>query len=97
VDVTCDYNSGDTFPMGETLITCSAEDAAAGINIAEESLTIIVQDTTTAPDVEITEAGDRSGREISDGSSRTPVPYIKITFDATDAVGIDSKDCSLDE
>jgi hypothetical protein len=63
----------------------------------EESFTITVQDTTE-PDVEITEAVDRSGREIVEGtgSSRTPIPYIRITFEATDAVGIDSTECSLD-
>jgi hypothetical protein len=93
VDVSCDHNSGDTFPIGETLVTCTAEDAAG--NPAEESFTITVQDTT-APDVEITGAVDRSGREITDGSGRTPIPYIEITFEATDAVGIDEIECSLD-
>jgi Tol biopolymer transport system component len=91
-DVTCDYNSGDTFPIGETVVTCSAEDAAG--NSAEESFTITVQDTT-APEVEITEAIDRRNREVADGGT-TPTPYIKITFEATDAVGIDSTECSLD-
>lgn len=59
VDVACDYNSGDTFPIGETVVTCSAEDSAG--NRAEESFTVTVQDTT-APDVEITEAIDRRNR-----------------------------------
>jgi hypothetical protein len=92
VDVSCNYNSGDTFPIGETVLTCTAEDAAG--NRAEESFTIRVQDTT-APDVEITGAVDRSGREIPNGG-RTPIPYIEITFEATDAVGIDETECSLD-
>jgi hypothetical protein len=30
------------------------------------------------------------------GSSRTPVPYTGLTFEATDAVGIDNTECSLD-
>jgi HYR domain/Bacterial Ig-like domain len=94
VDVSCDYNSGDTFPIGETAVTCSAQDAAG--NTAKESFTITVQDTTD-PDVEITRAVDRSGREIVEGTgSRTPIPYIRITFEATDAVGIDSTECGLD-
>jgi hypothetical protein len=95
VDVSCDYDSGDTFPIAETLVTCSAVDAAG--NRAEESFTITVQDTTD-PDVEITGAVDRSGREIIDSTSgsRTPIPYIRITFEATDAVGIDETECSLD-
>jgi len=50
---------------------------------------------TTAPDVEITGAVDRTGKQVSDGG-RTPIPYIRITFEATDAVGIDSIECSLD-
>ncbi|MDQ3851321.1 MAG: HYR domain-containing protein [Thermoproteota archaeon] len=93
VDVSCDYNSGDTFPIGQTVVTCTAEDVAG--NPSEESFTITVQDTT-APDVEITGAVDRSGREITDGSGMTPVPYIRITFGATDAVGIEEIECSLD-
>jgi hypothetical protein len=84
VDVSCDYNSGDTFPIGETVITCSAEDAAG--NPSEEYFTITVQDTTD-PDVVITRAVDRSDREITyggGGSSRRAVPYIRITFEATE-------------
>src|SRR5215208_5414103 len=61
----------------------------------EESFTITVQDTTE-PDVEITEAVDRrSNKEIPDGG-RTSIPYIRITFEAIDAVGIDETECSLD-
>ncbi len=93
VGVNCDYDSGDTFPIGETVVTCRAVDAAG--NSAEESFTITVQDTTD-PDVEITQAVDRrSNTEIPDGG-RTPIPYIRITFEATDAVGIDTTECSLD-
>jgi hypothetical protein len=54
------------------------------------------EEDTTPPDVEITGVVDRSGREITDGSGRTPIPYIQITFEATDAVGIDETECSLD-
>jgi hypothetical protein len=96
MDVSCDYSSGDTFPIGETVVTCSAEDAAG--NPSEEYFTITVQDTTD-PDVVITRAVDRSDREITyggGGSSRRAVPYIRITFEAMDAVGIDNTECSLD-
>jgi len=93
VNISCDYNSGDTFPTGEIVVTCTAEDAAG--NRAEESFTVTVQDTTD-PDVEITEAVDgRRSTEIPDGGT-TPIPYIRITFEATDAVGIDETECSLD-
>jgi hypothetical protein len=93
VDVSCDYISGDTFPLGQTTtVTCTAEDSRG--NSAAESFTITVQDTT-APDVEITDAIDRRNRAVSDGST-TPTPYIRISFAATDAVGIENTECSLD-
>jgi hypothetical protein len=92
-DVSCDHNSGETFPIGETVVTCSAEDLT-GNRADDKSFTITVQDTT-APEVEITEASDRRNREVADGST-TPTPYIRITFAATDAVGIDKTECSLD-
>lgn len=41
--------------MGETIVTCSAEDLTG--NTAQESFIITVQHTT-APDVEITEVVD---------------------------------------
>jgi hypothetical protein len=43
VDVICDYNSGETFPIGKTIVTCTAEDSAG--NREEESFTITVEDT----------------------------------------------------
>lgn len=93
VDVSCDYSSGDTFPLGPTTtVTCSAEDSRG--NTAAESFTITVQDTT-APDVEITDAIDRRNRAVNDGGT-TPTPYIRISFTATDAVGIENSECSLD-
>jgi hypothetical protein len=39
---------------------------------------------------------DRRNREVADGSGTTPTPYIRITFQASDAVGIDETQCSLD-
>src|SRR5918997_607482 len=92
VDVTCDYSSGDTFPIGETVVRCSAEDAAG--NTAEETFTVTIQDTTE-PDVEITQTTDRRNRVLDEGDT-TPTPYIRITFEATDAVGVEDTECSLD-
>jgi plastocyanin len=43
VDVSCDHNSGETFPIGDTVVTCAAEDSAG--NSAEKRFTITVQDT----------------------------------------------------
>jgi hypothetical protein len=43
--VTCSAASGNTFPMGETTVTCSATDARG--NSATDSFTITVRDTTS--------------------------------------------------
>jgi VCBS repeat-containing protein len=42
--VTCSKNSGDTFPIGTTTVTCSATDAAG--NTANGSFDVTVRDTT---------------------------------------------------
>jgi hypothetical protein len=91
-DVSCDHNSGETFPIGETVVTCTAEDLTG--NSAEESFTVTVQDTT-APDVQITKAVDKKDIAIAEGST-TKSHYIQITFEVTDAVGVDKIECSLD-
>jgi dipeptidyl aminopeptidase/acylaminoacyl peptidase len=94
-DVDCDDNSGETFPIGETVVTCSAEDLVDN-RADEKSFTITVQDTRD-PDVEITEVSDRrNGKgEIAKGST-TNMRYIEITFQATDVVGVYNTECSLD-
>lgn len=92
VDVTYEHNSGDTFPIGETVGTCSAEDLAG--NRAEETFTMTVQDTT-ASDIEITQVVDRRNGVLAQGDT-TPTPYIRVTFEATDAVGVEDTVCSLD-
>ena len=48
VETTCDHDAGDTFALGETLVTCSATDTAG--NTGSGSFTITVVDTT-APDL----------------------------------------------
>jgi hypothetical protein len=44
VAVNCDADSGDTFPLGTTTVSCSATDAHS--NTANGSFTVTVQDTT---------------------------------------------------
>jgi hypothetical protein len=50
---------------------------------------------STAPDVEITEAIDRRNIEVAEGGT-TPTPYIRISFEATDEIGVENTKCSLD-
>ena len=40
----CDHDSGDTFPLGDTIVTCTATDAHS--NTGTGSFRITVQDTT---------------------------------------------------
>ena len=49
VAVNCDHNSGDTFPIGDTEVQCSATDAAG--NTGTESFTVTVNppDEGTTP------------------------------------------------
>jgi HYR domain len=67
VDVNCDYNSGNTFPIGETEVTCTAEDSAG--NSEEEFFTITIEDTTppviTVPQDIIEEATGPDGAQVS--------------------------------
>ncbi|MDQ3903440.1 MAG: HYR domain-containing protein, partial [Thermoproteota archaeon] len=92
VDVSCDHKSGETFPIGKTVVACTAKDTAG--NSAEKSFIITVQDTT-APNVQITKAVDKKAVEIAEGSV-TKSHYIKLTFTQTDAVGVKNTQCSLD-
>ncbi|MFC5577837.1 HYR domain-containing protein [Lysobacter niabensis] len=52
VAVTCDKQSGDTFPLGSTTVNCSAHDSAVRLpdfpdgNVATASFTVTVEDTT---------------------------------------------------
>jgi hypothetical protein len=43
VDVTCDHNSGDIFPISETVVTCTAADSAG--NRAQEPFIVTVQES----------------------------------------------------
>jgi hypothetical protein len=57
----------------------------------------IVKDITTEPVVEITQAVDKKGVEVSDGGITTNSRYIKITFEVTEGnQGLDKIGCSLD-
>ncbi|QIK74577.1 HYR domain-containing protein [Nocardioides piscis] len=71
VDATCDKASGTAFPLGETEVTCSAEDAAG--NVGDSSFTVTVEDTTaptiTVPEPITEEATSAAGARVSFSAS----------------------------
>jgi hypothetical protein len=86
VDATCDADSGDTFPLGDTTVSCSATDVAG--NTAYGSFTITVQDTTppelTLPDDITAEATGPSGAAVEFSVSATDLVDgdVEVTCDA---------------
>jgi len=77
VTVTCSKESGDNFPVGLTLVTCTATDAHNNTATASFNVTII---DTTPPAID--SHGDETAEATS--SSGANVPYIAPT--ATDLV-----------
>jgi len=78
VEVLCTRASGEVFALGQTIVTCWAEDAEG--NLASDTFVIEVEDTTppviTVPD----------GPVIADyaGDSGTPVTYTASAIDLVD-------------
>jgi HYR domain len=81
-----------TFPIGTTVVTCTATDKAG--NTAKATFTVTVKDTTP-PDTTITSVADGNNRAITNGGS---ILYhsIQLTFTGSDRVGIAGFQCSLD-
>jgi hypothetical protein len=91
VAVTCDAISGDTFPLGETLVTCSASDSHG--NAGSSSFTITVEDTTapalTLPSDQTAEATGPLGANVSWIASAVDVVDGNVTPVCTPASGTD--------
>ena len=89
LDPTCDYESGDTFPLGPTTVSCSATDDAG--NTGENSFTITVEDTTapslTLPDDITEEATSASGAEVTFTASAHDLVDGDVTPTCTPASG----------
>ena len=73
----CDHDSGDTFPIGVTEVTCSATDAAG--NTGDDAFTITVVDTT-APDVSV----PASASYEATGPGGAPVAFSASATDLVD-------------
>ena len=91
----CSPPSGSTFPLGDTLVTCSVTDGAG--NTGSASFTITVEDTT-APETTITSAKvpvSEPNNDINDGATTT-INSIVFTFQASDsASGVNHIICEL--
>jgi hypothetical protein len=80
-DVFCDYNSGDTFPLGTTTVNCSSEDTRG--NASSASFTVEVVDTT-APELTVTadfnvEATGPGGATATFSASATDIVDTEVT------------------
>ncbi|MEK7531142.1 MAG: immunoglobulin-like domain-containing protein [Patescibacteria group bacterium] len=72
----CDFNSGDTFPLGPTLVTCIATDSAT--NVGTASFTITIEDTT----VPVIDAHADESAEATSASGAV------VTYTAPNAIDI---------
>ena len=89
VDVTCSPESGTTFSLGTTLVTCSATDAAE--NDATATFTVTVQDTTkptlTLPGNLTAEATGPSGAVVNYSASASDIVDGAVTPTCVPASG----------
>jgi hypothetical protein len=89
VPVTCDYASGDTFPIGETTVTCSATD---GTNTVQGSFVVRVVDTTPPTlnlptDPTIKEATSSSGAAVTYTATANDLVAGVVDVDCNPASG----------
>ncbi|MEW5940445.1 MAG: HYR domain-containing protein [Chloroflexota bacterium] len=88
--LSCDWNSGDTFPLGTTLVTCNAQDWAG--NVGTGAFSVTVQDTTapvlSLPAPITVEADGPAGTVVTYSVSATddvdPAPAIACDWNSGD-------------
>ena len=87
--ITCSPASGATFALGDTTVTCTAQDD--GGNSSSSSFTVTVQDTTapvvTAPDEVVAEATAANGAAVTFASTATDAVTPDLTVSCTPASG----------
>ena len=89
LDVACDWNDGDTFPLGTTLVSCSATDNNG--NTSNGSFNVTVEDTT-APELALpadfaVEATGASGAVATFSASATDLVDGAVAVSCTPASG----------
>ncbi len=80
----CDYSSGDTFPIGTTTVTCDATDAAS--NTGSNSFDVTVVDTTGP----VIDAHSDEFAEATSGAGAVVAYSSPATSDAVDGPGVAS-------
>jgi len=101
----CDANSGDTFPLGTTTVTCSATDNAG--NTGSASFDITVEDTT-APDLTVpgnmtVVATSPAGADVTFSATATdlvdPAPVVSCNpaSGSTFPIGTTTVSCSASD
>ncbi|MDP9382177.1 MAG: HYR domain-containing protein, partial [Chloroflexota bacterium] len=87
--VSCSPASGSTFALGTTTVTCSASDVNGNTQSPAPSFTVTVQDTT-APQISVS-----LSPTTADGNNGWYRQDVTVTLNATDAVGVISREYSL--
>ena len=87
--VGCDYESGDTFPLGTTLVTCTSEDSRH--NSSSASFSVEVVDTTapalTVPGGKTAEATGPTGATVTFSASAVDIVDGNVNVDCIPASG----------
>ena len=87
----CDWDSGATFPLGDTLVSCTVTDSGGLQDL--DSFTVTVSDATD-PVVSITTAEADNGAGWFNIASNDAVAGVTIDVSVTDAVGATSLTCT---
>ncbi|HJP89346.1 MAG TPA: PxKF domain-containing protein [Candidatus Limnocylindrales bacterium] len=90
---TCDHASGDLFPIGDTVVSCSVTDSG-GLSDSD-SFTIHVADTTD-PVLNVTTDEDDNGSGWFNIASNDDVAGVTVQAITSDLVGVTSLMCTVD-
>jgi hypothetical protein len=88
---TCDHASGDLFPIGDTVVSCSVTDSG-GLSDSD-SFTIRVSDTTD-PVMNVTTDETDNGNGWYSVASNDEVPGVTVEAITADLVGVTSLTCT---
>ncbi|HET7182249.1 MAG TPA: hypothetical protein VFI15_08480, partial [Candidatus Limnocylindrales bacterium] len=90
---TCDHASGDLFPIGDTVVSCSVADSGGLTD--SDSFTIRVVDSTD-PVMNVTTDESDNGAGWYNVASNDGVPGVTVEAITADLVGVTSLTCTVD-